>query len=55
MQKKMVLAKIYKSLGLTDKDSNGNRIAVNDQNRSIWEEWKIRFSGVNTLADPASF
>ena len=49
--------KVYKSLGLTDKDSNGNRIAVNDPRIDpIWEECgKLGFPVLIHSADPASF
>ena len=48
---------VYKSLGLTDKDSNGNRIAVNDPRIDpIWEECgKLGFPVLIHSADPASF
>jgi len=49
--------KVYKSLGLTDKDSSGNRIAVNDPRIDpIWEECgKLGFPVLIHSADPASF
>ena len=49
--------KVYKSLGLTDKDLNGNRIAVNDPRIDpIWEECgKLGFPVLIHSADPASF
>ena len=49
--------KVYKSLGLTDKDSNGNRIAVNDPRIDpIWEECgKLGFPVLIHSADPALF
>ena len=49
--------KVYKSLGLSDKDSNGNRIAVNDPRIDpIWEECgKLGFPVLIHSADPASF
>ena len=49
--------KVYKSHGLTDKDSNGNRIAVNDPRiDTIWEECgKLGFPVLIHSADPASF
>lgn len=49
--------KVYKSLGLTDKDSNGNRIAVDDPRIDpIWEECgKLGFPVLIHSADPASF
>ena len=49
--------KVYKSLGLTDKDSSGNRIAVNDPRIDpIWEECgKLGFPVLIHSADPALF
>ena len=49
--------KVYKSLGLTDKDKNGNRIAVNDKRlEAIWDECgKLGFPVLIHSADPASF
>ena len=49
--------KVYKSLGLTDKDSSGNRIAINDPRIDpIWEECgKLGFPVLIHSADPASF
>ena len=49
--------KIYKSLGLTDTDSNGQRIRIDDPRLDpIWEECgKIGFPILIHSADPASF
>ncbi len=49
--------KVYKSLGLTDKDSSGNRIAINDPRIDpIWEECgKLGFPVLIHSADPALF
>ena len=49
--------KVYKSLGLTDKDKNGNRIAVNDKRlEAIWDECgKLGFPVLIHSVDPASF
>ena len=49
--------KVYKSLGLTDKDNNGNRISINDiRLDSIWSECgKIGFPVLIHSGEPSSF
>ena len=49
--------KVYKSLGLTDKDAQGNRIAVNDPRLDpIWDQCgKLGFPVLIHSAEPASF
>ena len=49
--------KVYKGLGLTDTDSQGNRIAVNDPRMDpIWEECgRLGFPVLIHSAEPASF
>ena len=49
--------KVYKSLGLTDKDAQGNRIAVNDPRLNpIWDQCgKLGFPVLIHSAEPASF
>lgn len=49
--------KVYKGLGLTDTDSNGQRIAVNDPRLDpIWEECgRLGFPVLIHSAEPASF